>query len=57
MQAEFEPATWKACWESIVEGRSAAEVAAYLGISANAVYIAKSRVLTRLREVIGEFLD
>src|ERR1043165_3373163 len=37
MQAEFQPATWKACWEFIVEGRSAADIAAQLGISENAV--------------------
>jgi RNA polymerase sigma-70 factor (ECF subfamily) len=50
MQAEFEPATWKAFWECTVEERPAAEVARQLGISTNAVYIAKSRVLTRLRQ-------
>ena len=34
---------------------SAEEVAAKLGISTNAVYIAKSRVLSRLRELEGQF--
>jgi hypothetical protein len=33
MQAEFQPTTWKACWEYVVAGRPAAEVAADLGIS------------------------
>lgn len=50
MQEEFQPATWKACWEVVVEGRSASEVAQELGVSVNAVYVAKSRVLRRLRE-------
>lgn len=50
MQAEFEFATWKACWESVVEDRSAKEVADELGLSVNAVYVAKSRVLRRLRD-------
>lgn len=50
MQDEFQPATWKACWETVVAGRSAKEVANELGLSVNAVYVAKSRVLRRLRE-------
>jgi RNA polymerase sigma-70 factor (ECF subfamily) len=50
MQAEFEPNTWKACWETVVAGRRAADVAKELGISENAVYLSKGRVLRRLRE-------
>jgi RNA polymerase sigma-70 factor (ECF subfamily) len=50
MQSEFEPATWKACWETVVSARSPAEVASELGVSVEVVYGAKSRVLRRLRE-------
>jgi RNA polymerase sigma-70 factor (ECF subfamily) len=57
MQAEFQPATWKACWEQVVCGRPAAEVAAELGISEGAAYVAKSRVLRRLREELDGLLD
>jgi RNA polymerase sigma-70 factor (ECF subfamily) len=57
MQAEFQPVTWKACWEYVVEDRPAAEVAARLGITVNAVYLAKSRVLRRLREELEGLLD
>src|SRR5262249_53530683 len=57
MQAEFEPATWKACWEFVVHDRPAAEVAAELGLSINAVYLAKSRVLRRLRAELRGLLD
>jgi RNA polymerase sigma-70 factor (ECF subfamily) len=57
MQAEFQPTTWKACWEHVAQGRPAAEVAAELGISENAVYIARSRVLRRLREELDGLLD
>jgi RNA polymerase sigma-70 factor (ECF subfamily) len=54
MQAEFQATTWKACWEFVVSGRPAAEVAAELGLSVGAVYVAKSRVLNRLRrELLG----
>jgi RNA polymerase sigma-70 factor (ECF subfamily) len=57
MQADFQPATWKACWEYVVQGRPAAEVAAELGITVNAVHLAKSRVLRRLREELSGLLD
>lgn len=54
MQAEFEPTTWQACWEFVVNARPADEVARELGLTVNAVYLAKSRVLRRLRaELIG----
>jgi RNA polymerase sigma factor (sigma-70 family) len=56
MQAEFEPTTWKACWAMVAEGKSATEVAAELGISENAVYISKSRVLRRLRREMAGML-
>ncbi|HEX5272452.1 MAG TPA: sigma-70 family RNA polymerase sigma factor [Gemmataceae bacterium] len=57
MQGEFQPTTWRACWEHVVSGRSAAEVGAELGISEGAVYVAKHRVLRRLREELQGLLD
>jgi RNA polymerase sigma-70 factor (ECF subfamily) len=57
MQAEFQPSTWKACWEQVVHGRTAAEVAAQLGISEAAAHVAKSRVLRRLRQELRGLLD
>ena len=56
MQSDFRPATWQACWKSLVEERPADEVAAELNISLNAVYVAKSRVLRRLREELDGLL-
>lgn len=47
--SEFQPTTWKACWETVVEGRSAADVGKELKLSAGAVRAAKFRVLCRLR--------
>jgi RNA polymerase sigma-70 factor (ECF subfamily) len=57
MQSEFQPTTWKACWEYVVANRPAAEVAAELGLSVGAVYIAKSRILSRLRQELEGLLD
>jgi len=50
MQSEFETSTWRACWETTVNDRPAAEVAQELGMTVNAVYLAKARVLKRLRD-------
>jgi RNA polymerase sigma-70 factor (ECF subfamily) len=57
MQSQFEPASWKACWACVVEGQSAAQVAAALGLTENAVYIAKCRVLQRLRQELAGLLE
>ncbi len=56
MQTEFEPTTWKACWEYVVADRPAMEVAAELHISVGAIYVAKSRVLSRLRQELEGLL-
>jgi DNA-directed RNA polymerase specialized sigma24 family protein len=40
----------------VVEGKRPAQVAAALGMSAGAVYTAKSRVLGRLRELLSDLL-
>jgi RNA polymerase sigma-70 factor (ECF subfamily) len=57
MKTEFQPATWQAFWSLTVEGKSGAEVAADLGMSIDAVYAAKSRVLRRLRQELDGMLD
>jgi RNA polymerase sigma-70 factor (ECF subfamily) len=57
MQREFQPATWRACWEVVVSGRSPADVAAELGMTVDAVYTAKSRVLRRLRQELAMLID
>jgi RNA polymerase sigma-70 factor (ECF subfamily) len=54
IRSEFEERTWRAFWGVAVDDRPAAEVAAELGMTPGAVYIAKSRVLKRLRD---EFRD
>jgi RNA polymerase sigma-70 factor (ECF subfamily) len=57
MQSDFESKTWQACWETAVRERPAAEVAAELGMTVAAVYIARSRVLCRLRQELAGLLD
>lgn len=57
MRNEFEPKTWQACWQRIVEDRPAAEVAQSLGLSEPAVHVYTGRVLRRLREELQDLLD
>jgi len=57
LRSEFQPSTWEACWEYVVEGRRAEEAAAEKGVSVWTVYSAKSRLLRRLREELDGMLD
>ncbi len=57
IRGDFEPATWRAWQEFAVAGRPAADVARELGLSPHAVYLAKARVLRRLREELQGLLD
>ena len=49
-----QPATWSAFWETMVEGRTCESVAEELGMTVGAIYVARSRVVARLRAVAEE---
>jgi RNA polymerase sigma-70 factor (ECF subfamily) len=51
-RVHFQEATWQAFWRTGVEGRDVAAVAAELGLSPGALYVARSRVMARLRQEI-----
>jgi RNA polymerase sigma-70 factor (ECF subfamily) len=57
LRNDFEPTTWQAFQRTALDGLAAAEAAAELGLSANAVFIARSRVLARLRQEAAGLLD
>jgi RNA polymerase sigma-70 factor (ECF subfamily) len=57
VRQEFTDATWEAFRRTALDGRPAAEVAAELGTTPNAVHIARSRVTARLRREAEGFLD
>ncbi len=56
MEPDFDPKTWKALRDYLL-GAPAAKAAQAYGVSIWTVYSAKSRVLSRLRTEIGDFLD
>ncbi len=57
MRSDFEEKTWKACWALVVDGKPVADVAAELGMTIDAVYAARSRVLRRLRHELDGMMD
>lgn len=57
IRAEFEERTWTAFWRTTVEGQAAKDVAADLSMTPGAVRVAKSRVLHRLREELGDLME
>lgn len=52
VKSEFKDTTWQAFWMSAVDEKPPASIAEELGISTGAVYIAKSRVVARLRKEV-----
>jgi RNA polymerase sigma-70 factor (ECF subfamily) len=57
IEPEFEPTTWRAFWESAVRHRAPGDVASELGLTRNAVYVARSRVLKKLRAELEGLLE
>jgi RNA polymerase sigma-70 factor (ECF subfamily) len=57
VERDFEPRTWRAFTRFVLDGQSPADVATELGISKNAVLLAKSRILKRLRDEAAGLLD
>jgi RNA polymerase sigma-70 factor (ECF subfamily) len=56
VRGQFEERTWQAFWRSAVDGQTPADVGQELGMTTVAVRKAKSRVLRRLKEEMGDLL-
>lgn len=54
VQGEYRPATWQAFWRTCVDGRAVRDVAQELELSVGAVYVARSRVMARLRACVEQ---
>ncbi len=57
MEGEFEPKTLTAFRRQVLDGVAAEQVARELEMSVGATYVAKSRVLARLRKEAEGLLD
>jgi RNA polymerase sigma-70 factor (ECF subfamily) len=57
IEPEFQRATWRAFRRQVIDGLAPEAVAAELGLTVNAVLIAKSRVLGRLRRNAQGIVD
>jgi RNA polymerase sigma factor (sigma-70 family) len=54
VRSEFRDTTWQAFWQTCVDGRPVAEVAKELGMSMGNVYVARSRIMARLRTRVSQ---
>ena len=52
VRRDFQESTWQAFWLTAIRGKSGKEVADVLGLTTAAVYLAKRRVMARLRQQI-----
>jgi RNA polymerase sigma-70 factor (ECF subfamily) len=57
LERDFQPTTWQAFCRLVLQGQPAEHVAADLGMTVNAVLIAKCRVLQRFRQESRDLLD
>jgi RNA polymerase sigma-70 factor, ECF subfamily len=57
MRREFNERDWAAFHAVVLENRPAAEVATRLNVTVNVVYLAKSRIMRRLREEFAELIE
>ena len=57
IREEFKAETWHAFWRTAIDGCSAQDVAEELDMRPGTVRVAKSRVLQRLRERLGDCLE
>lgn len=57
IEPRFEPATRLVFRRIVIDGHKPADVAAELGLSVNAVLLAKSRILRQLRQEVKGFVD
>jgi len=57
VRSDFKETTWKAFQRFALDGAPAAQVAAELGLSLNAVILAKARIMKRLREEAHGLMD
>ncbi len=54
LRSRYSQANWLAFWKTCVEGATVAEVAKELNVSPGTVYVARCRIIARLREIVEQ---
>ncbi len=57
IESDFSPDTWQAFWLTTVEGQEITAVAQRLGKQVGSVYAARSRVMSRLRQRVADWMS
>ena len=57
MQSDCESQTWQAAWLALTIERTAADIGQELGLAEASVWVAKSRVLRKLRQEMSGMWD
>ena len=57
VRVEFRETSWRAFWETQIDGRSVADVSEELGVSTGSIYMSRSRIFARIRSHFEEVLD
>ena len=57
VKSDFPEETWKVFCQHVLENRPVAEIASEFGITTNAVYLTRTRILKRLREELAGLMD
>lgn len=55
VRTEFQESTWRAFWLTTVDGQTIESTSKLLGISVGAIYVARSRVLARIKKAVADF--
>lgn len=55
IRGDFQDTTWQAFWSTTVDGKDARVAASELGLSVAAVYLARSRIMAKLKEVLRQW--
>ncbi len=57
IKSEFIETSWAAFWATVIEGRSVADVAAELNVSAGSIYMSRSRIMARIKSKVEKVME
>jgi len=57
VKGEFIETSWKAFWQTMIDGRSVADVAETLSVTQGSIYMSRGRILKRIRDKVNEVLE